>query len=422
MKSPICMYSLDWVQIYCTRSSVEPLEVGKSFTSPQNDEHGNHRCYRLTESKEWIKGYGEQYAVMYRQYVVAHIAVCPRNVQLNKAGAAIKLSNAVLYVANWHFILSDILACLEWRAVSLTRVDLCCDFNYFLGGLLPETFIRKYICKSQDSYIRHGSNQFAVYGQKEMHKTAFSSIRWGSRQSGVSVYLYNKTKELDVHKYKPYITNAWVAAKLNPKAVWRVEISINSSGRGLVGTFNHLIHTLFVDALSSQVAIENAFKVYAAQYFKFYKIYKGCPKRKKDLSAVHLLPTETSVQLKPTTLYHSAKSCAAERRTIKMLEALKEELMNEHDFCNLNILVSLDDVIDTFRRRSYYQNMCHLFQIDIKQDIAKGVHDWFSQSDLRNRLLSAKCIREDSAYLQEVAERIAIRIATLAPQGILDVP
>ena len=105
-----------------------------------------------------------------------------------------------------------------------------------------------------------------------------------------------------------------------------------------------------------------------------------------------------------------------------MLEALKEELMNEHDFRNLNILVSLDDVIDTFRRRSYYQNMCHLFQIDIKQDIAKGVHDWFSQSDLRNRLLSAKCIREDSAYLQEVAERIAIRIATLAPQGILDVP
>ena len=183
------MYSLDWVQIYCTRSSVVPLEVGQSFTSPQNDEHGNHRCYRLTESKEWIKGYGEQYAVMYRQYVVAHIAICPRNVQLNKAGAAIKLSNAVLYVANWHFILSDILACLQWRAVSLTRVDLCCDFNYFLGGLLPETFIRKYICKSQDSYIRHGSNQFAVYGQKEMHKTAFSSIRWGSRQSGVSVYL-----------------------------------------------------------------------------------------------------------------------------------------------------------------------------------------------------------------------------------------
>lgn len=358
---------------------------------------------------------------MYRQYVVAHIAVCPRNVQLNKAGAAIKLSNAVLYVANWHFILSDILACLGWRAVSLTRVDLCCDFNYFLGGILPETFIRKYICKSNDSYIRHGSNQFAVYGQKEMKKPPFPQFAGvqGSRAFGLPL---QQTKELDVHKFKPYITNAWVAAKLNPKAVWRLEISINSSGRGLIGTFNHLIHTLFVDALSSQIAIENAFKVYAAQYFKFYKIYKGCPKRKKDLSAVHLLPTETSVDLKPTTLYHSAKSCAAERRTIKMLEALKEELMNEHDFRNLNILVSLDDVIDTFRRRSYYQNMCHLFQIDIKQDIAKGVHDWFSQSDLRNRLLSARCIREDSAYIQEVAEKIAIRIATLAPQGILDVP
>lgn len=419
MKSPVCMYSLDWVQVYCHRVRVPVLELAVEYLSPNPDASGNHRRYVLKESVEFIHGYSQQYAVWYGKYLVATLAIMPRNKTQHPASAAVKLANPVLYVADWHFILSDILATFSLRAVSLTRVDLCCDFNYFLGGLNPETFIRKYVCKNGDSYIKHGSNQFAVYGHKGMAKTSFTSIRWGSRQSGVSVYLYNKTKELDVHKYKPWITNAWVAHSINPLAVWRVELSISSSGRGLIGMFNDLVHTLFVDALNNQKAIENCFKVYASQYFKFYRITKGCAKRKKDLPVVPLLPTNTDVQLKPTTLYSSTKSCSSEMRTIKALEAFRRELENEHDFRNLNTLVDLDEVICAFRRRSYYANMCNVMCRDMAQDIENGVKNWLSKQDLRNRLLSSRCIRQDNEYLQEVAHRIAHRIASLAPDGIM---
>lgn len=106
-------------------------------------------------------------------------------------------------------------------------------------------------------------------------------------------------------------------------------------------------------------------------------------------------------------------------RTIKALESFRRELENEHDFRNLHTLVDLDDVICAFRRRSYYVNMCNMMCRDMAQDIENGVKNWLTEQDLRNRLLSSRCIRQDNEYLQEVAHRIATRIASLAPDGIM---
>lgn len=422
MKKPRCVYSLDWLQIYCNISKFPDENDFSDVVSPNADMYGNHRRYSLIQPLEWIKGYEWQRSVKYGKYVVAHIACRPRNCNNDANGGAIKLNNPTLYVANWHFILSDILSSLCWSAVSLTRVDLCADFNYFVNGLLPETFIRKYMCKTNDTYIKNGSNMWACYGQKELHKNTFNSIRWGSRQSGVSVYLYNKSKELDVNKYKPWIVESWKKADLNIKNVWRVEISVNSSGRGLKDVFSGIVQSLFVDALSGQYAIENIFKVYARKYFTFKSVSKGGPKRKKDMPDVQLLYLESSTDvpcLKPTTLYQSNKSSLQERRTLKALQGLKKEIEDEGSLQNFDFLNSLDDVIRKFSERSYYLHYCNNLQKDMESEIQHYAEDFLSTPEIKSRAESVGHIFSDKQYLKECASRIAKRVACLSAEGIL---
>lgn len=300
MKSPRCLYSLDWVQVFCLRPINQTMEW-KEKTSPRSDRWGNHRVYSLTKASEYIHGYRHTACVVWRKYTIATIAWEPADTTHRPEGCAIKLANGVLYCGDWYFILLDLFATLEWEAHNLTRIDLACDLNYFLGGLLPSTFIRNYVSKTT-SYIRHGSNKFAVYGRKEMRCTIFDSIRWGSRNSGVSVYLYNKTKELQEIKDKPYIRHAWQEAQLSSTLpVWRVEISITSQGLGLKDIASHMFHTLFVDDVATPEAVRDMFLTYASRYFYFLRLTKEA-KRKRDLKELPLLPRMEHPVYMPATM------------------------------------------------------------------------------------------------------------------------
>lgn len=418
MKKTRCIYSLDWLQIYCHVPKF-PDEMTKEIVSPRSDKWGNHRRYTLIDPLEWIRGYRLQYAVRYRNYIVAHIACDPVNASNDPQGGAIKIANPVLYVADWHFILSDMLTTLGWQAKNLTRVDLACDFNYFTNGLHPETFIRKYMTKSDNSYIRCGSNQWACYGYKEIHKNTYNSIRWGSRQSGVSVYLYNKSKELEQQKYKPWIVDAWKKASLDPKNTWRVEISVNSSGRGLKAIGDDIIHTLFVDEIDTQQSVENIFKVYASRYFHFKAIKRDGAKRKKDMPDVDLLDLSCPLELKPTTLYQSNKSARAEQITLRKLQAMKLDLESEGVLNNIRLMSSLDEVIHAYAERSYYAHKCQAFQKDIESEINHNLDTIMQSWEVRQRAEAVAHIRTDSDYLQEVAHRISKRVAQLTAEGIL---
>ena len=312
MKSQRAMYSIDWLQIFCSVPKACPPDWESRFSS-QADEHGNHREYKIIPSAHFIKGYHWQREIMYRNYTIATIACQPVDERHREDGGAIKLANPVLYVADWHFILSDVLNVLGWTPLNITRVDLCCDFNFFLGGLAPQTFLRKYVTKDKASYLRKGSNKAAVYLIKDMRCTIFDSIRWGSRQSGVSVYMYNKSKELREVKDKPWIREAWKKAELSStKDVWRVEISISSQGLGLKNLKNHLFHNLFVDELRGVDAVRDIFRVYAAKHFSFLHTDPKA-KYKKDLKPVQLLDLTTSCTLKPVSLVENHDTGRMER-------------------------------------------------------------------------------------------------------------
>lgn len=417
MKIPRCVYSLDWLQVYCIGD--ELTQDYTELTSPQNDKFGNHRTYKIKESHEFIKGYAYNRLVEYRNYPIATIAWHPRNANNNPRGCAIKLFNAVLYIADWHFILADVLATLGWHAKSITRCDLACDLNYFFNGLHPETFIRKYMCKTADTYIREGSNKWAVYGQKEIQRNTFNSIRWGSRSSGVSVYLYNKSKELREQKFKPWIVEAWKEKALKIEDVWRVEISVSSSGRGLKDVFNGIIRSLFVDEIATQEGIESAFKMYAAKYFKFRKVKRNGPIRKKDMEVIPLLPLDEEIKVKPTTLYHSSKSAKTELAVLKELNAMRSEIEQNEGFTRSVLLYALDEVIAEYKDRSILAKRASLYKTNIVESLQEESKNHLTKEQLFRRFQISSNIASDGEYLQEVADRIASRVASFHVDEIL---
>ena len=324
-KIPRCAYAIDWLQLTCE----VPMGLAPSWVeavSPQNDQSGNHRFYSLREGDYYIRGYEFQREVWCNGFVVAHIACVPRTEHLPLFSGAIKMENATLYVAEWYFILTDILATLQWIPKKISRLDLCADFNYFVGGLLPSTFLRSYIRKQDASYLRMGSNKFCVYGLKDMHTTSFDSIRWGSRQNGVSVYMYNKSRELLEVKNKPHIRALWQKHSLSTTLdVWRVEISITSQGLGLKSATDAMFHHLFVDDLAEPNACRDLFKVYAAKFFRFLRTERGA-KRKRDLKEVQLLDLTTDCPLRPFEQIRHVDSGRMEKIVSRKLRQMYESV------------------------------------------------------------------------------------------------
>lgn len=350
------VFSIDWLQLFCQGL---PPESDKMYTSPRVDSFGSHRDYYFRPAREFLHGYREHRRVCYKKYDVATISWEPSDKRVNPRACAIKLANPVLYVREWRFILEDILCVLGWQPLNITRCDLCCDFNKFAGGLLPANFMRQYLQEptaTRCSYMRIGTDKFTIYGQKDRQRVDVNTIRWGSRQNGVSTYMYNKSLELEQAKFKPYIVNLWKSAGLvydNKKLpVWRIEFSISSKGVHLQDLELDQQHNLWLDDFDTEAKVRELFKVYAAKFFRFVKYYSYSPKAKKDLPQVELFSWDQELPLRPVSLCVNVDSGRTERLISKRLASLAEayedaSFMSHMDFRrDADLLTKAADVFD----------------------------------------------------------------------------
>lgn len=409
MKNPRATYSVDWMQLFCSNSTLEPpMWEEKQSSSP--DKWGNHRTYKLVTSMHYIKGYEWQREVVYKNYTVATVACCPKSDQVRKDGCAIKIANPVLYVADWYFILNDIIGVLGWQPLNITRVDLACDFNFFMNGVSPDTFIRKYVTKQKASYLRVGSNKFCIYGRKEMRCTIYDSIRWGSRQSGVSVYMYNKTKELDEVKDKPWIREAWQKANLSStKAVWRVEISITSQGLGLKSMYNNLIHNLFIDELMTPELCRQMFQIYAAKYFRFVKTDPNA-KRKRDLKQVELLNLNAEQEMKPVGLSEYRDTGRMEKIVSNKLDEMYKYIA-DRDFSNkYEMLQAIDKVKTMYNVHHSIKDRTNYELKVMEKRVADVITSTFDLPSHEETLIALHKGRKNIEEWQYLARRIAGKI------------
>lgn len=412
MKTPKSCISIDWMQCLCETSKDMSL-TQETYTSKQSDEYGNHRTYKICEPREYTTGYTYQKSVMYKKYNVAHIAWSPKASNRKPNQCSIKIANNLLYTNQWHFILGDICSALGWKIIGLTRIDIALDCNYFMHGLKPEVFIHKYLSKKQSSYIRCSSNKFSIYGTKDMKSTHIDYIRWGSRESGVCTYLYNKSKELREKEMKPWIIDRWKASGLDVKNVWRIEFSIGSGGRGLKDIETGLIHTLFVDDVATSECVKSIFHTYAKQYFHFKKIEKKKYKYLKDMQDAELIDISSSLSMKPTTLYMQRKGAKTVYKAIEHLQYAIEELNEEDAIGNMKQVASIQIAIDTLATRTYVLHNAELCEKSLEEEMRYRMKSRLNEIAPQQRWLKMQSYIDNESYKDLICKKTAQRIVSL---------
>lgn len=192
---------------------------------------GNYSGFTLKELKLSTKVFAKWFQLYHGITLVADILTTPKTPIIKPDSVHWKLSNEYLY--RYAFTASDYspLSVLPLISLKPTRADFCCDFNLFSNGLLPEKFITRVV---RGIYLRKHGGRFKVEGTQSV-SPLFHYLRYGSTSSPVSVYLYNKSKEMKEVKFKPWIFSKWKKFGLNTDIdVWRLEFSVKESRMNFV--------------------------------------------------------------------------------------------------------------------------------------------------------------------------------------------
>ena len=246
---------------------------------------------------------------------------------LNSNIVLVKVHNRFLYSQNYIKLLYNICATFKLSIKGLTRLDLCYDCNSFHNGLKPHKFIKEFVTAEFDSprYIyKVGAKQFRVYGGKSVSSaTKFSGIEFGSGKSSKRCYIYDKTRELQEVKDKPWIRQYWRENGLisdSKTHVYRAEISIKCDGMDLLNMSTGELFKLSPEYLRSQPAIEKLFHFYAARMFRFHR--KGKHTRVRDYDRIELFENSPIITCKPKKVCVNADTGRTEKICVSTLSKL----------------------------------------------------------------------------------------------------
>ena len=257
----------------------------------------------------------------------ADILAVPRSTMLNSNIVLVKIHNRFLYSQNYIRLLYNICDTFKLSIKGLTRLDLCYDCNNFHSGLKPHKFIKEFVTAEFDSprYIyKVGAKQFRVYGGKSVSSaTKFSGIEFGSGKSSKRCYIYDKTRELEEVKDKPWIRQYWRENGLisdEKTHVYRAEISIKCDGMDLLNMSTGELFKLSPEYLRSQPAIEKLFHFYAARMFRFNR--KGKHTRVRDYDRIELFENSPIITCKPKKVCVNADTGRTEKICVSTLSKL----------------------------------------------------------------------------------------------------
>ena len=233
--------NLDWLEVFC----FEPI------SSPRNADYFREKGYIVEEREYGTRIYNEMFTLMGTDYFpLLEIRRNPKSSQtagglLPINACHIRLVNRTCYVDNAAMLLQQFLQehGIEFQRIS--RVDVCLDFERFDSGDWPQKFLIRYL---MEKYAKINQAHIAPHGEDTWTARRWDSISWGREKSDVSTKMYNKSKQLNEVKDKPYIKQAWFLCGLvdNPVEctrtlkdgtiyrpdIWRVEFSVRSSVKG----------------------------------------------------------------------------------------------------------------------------------------------------------------------------------------------
>lgn len=202
----------------------------------------------------------------------------------------IKVNNRRLYTGQWLRDWALLNTILKFHKIKVNRLDIAADFNSFKNGLTAKKLINNFLTCD---FIKTGRGKFYVIGEQKKYIDA-QYLRFGKGDSDVSAYLYNKTKELEQVKDKPYIRAAWSGAGLDTsKDVWRLEFSLKSQALKIYQTNTGEVMNVTSDLITNRKFLLDLFLSMQSKYFSFQ--LKENQKNKSRWKRVELFGTEFEV-------------------------------------------------------------------------------------------------------------------------------
>lgn len=381
--------NIDWLEVYC-------LEV---VNTPHNADYFKRQGYNVNVRNYGTPQYQQMFTIMGDDgFPFVEVRRDPYSLRSQGGifppnACHIRLSNRACYARNPIQDLRKFLLLHNYNYQSLSRIDICLDFNTFDTGETPESFIRKYMREeiskiNQSAFYQFGKDISNIYfhGRDAWSTRIINSIKWGTDKSSITTKLYNKSLEMEQVKRKFYIQDAWKAADLDlSKDIWRVEFSLNSSFKMLESkdkTYNsgqqaeRDLHNLC--NYDSREKLLRYFHILSSKYFHFKNrelTASGNVKPKNRCSDHVCFKTSPDEQIYyPKRLTYQTEPTRTDKMLIKKLLGIVEDERIDH-----LTRTSAQDVITYLineKRMIEYQYQPHLILYSDKQNPQRKQDIW----------------------------------------------
>ena len=296
----------------------------------------------------------------------------------------VKFDNAFLYELNLKQRVETFLTENNLIFSSLSRLDVCWDFNKFSNGWTGEKFVNNY---SREIIERKAHGHYTISGRKSKTGRKENYLAFGSRTSDTRMYMYDKTLELSEKKSKPYIKKLWEKNGLNIESVWRVEFSMTGFNKGFANKDTG--ETLFCLNNLDCLLPKNVHRLFKFLYFKYMYFYKTNNQKSNVTrnNRIKLIAEfETGERLDWYELREKESSSRTEKIILKRINAHFNEVrilknpLPEIEAYKLMIKSYLDNHVNLFDLEAWAQRKLPDYnQFDIKdpeqaQKIYKFIH------------------------------------------------
>ena len=338
---------------------------------------------------------------------VASLVSEPHSQVLHPNTVLLKIINKQLYSPTLFILVEKLIKSLNLEFIGITRLDVCADFNRFANNLHPEKHINNFMTlKIKKLGQTKGKCHFEQ--KTRMH---YETLKFGTGNSLICSYLYNKSKELKDVKHKPYIVDNWIASGLDVNNdIWRLEFSIKGNSLNLLNQSSGELETLSMENLKNKDFITKLFYSLQYHYFRFKKITED--KNVSRWPDIQLLPPGP-VDWKRLFLTDAGDVSRADKIFVKKLENMNDEIRKYANFRSDLLEELMCEVVTTKGLQDYYIKKIHGKYTPMVQRLKE------SQTTMYQELQKSEQAKKENQSLFNEDEKLAkITSIVLKPKKI----
>ena len=269
--------SIDWLTIFC-------LYMGADDWYPVDSERYRYK----------LEPFGTRcFSRFYRVRVpnaeggwdeFAEVQAAPYSSLLPSYCIMVRFVNRTLYLPDFWDQADQFLIENQFACNSISRVDICADFNDF-ATISPRALIEGFAAKK---YRHIGRGIGALYfnhglgAERDEHDhpvkdygVRYNGLSFGTHASDAHVYLYDKSEELRTQGDKPWIRDIWTNAGLDTRHVWRLEVSIKSKGLKFKDKQSGNQVEITVNSVMETSELDKIYHTFVKRLFSFIKNRQG---------------------------------------------------------------------------------------------------------------------------------------------------